>query len=83
MAYNGIIKGSRTLDVVVLFVILSATYPLLMDLLSQFDLSPKWITLVNIIFAGLLAYMRFITTGAVGESSFGATADQEAEETQP
>lgn len=66
MEYNGIIRGSRTLDVLMLFAILSSTYPLIMDLLPQFGLSSKWVALVNIIFTAILALLRFKTTTPVG-----------------
>lgn len=67
MAYGGIIKRSRTLDMLAVFTVLSAVQPLAMDLLPQFGLSPKWISLSNFLMIGLLAYLRFKTTGAVGD----------------
>lgn len=65
---NGIIKGSRTLDTLAIFTVFSATQPLLMDVLTAFNLSPKWISLTNLIFIAILAYLRYKTTGPVGTS---------------
>lgn len=64
--YNGMIKGSRTYDALAVFTILTALQPLAMDLLTQFSLSPKWVSLANFIMIGILAYLRFKTTGPVG-----------------
>ena len=67
MAYNGVIKGSRTFDALAVFTVLSAAQPLVMDVLTQFSLSPKWVSLMNLIMIGVLAYLRVKTTGPVGE----------------
>ena len=67
MEYSGIIKQSRTLDTLAAFTIMTAVQPLIMDTLVQFNLSPKWVSLTNLIFIGVLAYLRFQTTGPVGE----------------
>lgn len=67
MGYNGVIKGSKTLDTLAVFTILTALQPLAMDLLTQFSLSPKWVSLANFVMIGILAYLRFKTTTAVGE----------------
>lgn len=64
--YNGIVKKSRTYDTLIIFTIMTAAQPLLMDTLTQFDLSQKWVSLTNLIFIGYLAYLRLRTTGAVG-----------------
>lgn len=64
--YNGVIKGSRTLDALAVFSILTALQPLAMDLLTQFALSPKWVSLINFVMIGILAYLRFKTTAPVG-----------------
>ncbi len=66
MTYNGIIKKSKTYDVLVLFTMMTAVQPLLMDTLQQFALSQKWVSLTNLIFIGWMAYLRTQTTGAVG-----------------
>lgn len=67
MQYEGIIKKSRTFDALAAFTILTAVQPLAMDVLTQFELSPKWIGLTNLVMIGLLAYLRFKTTGPVGD----------------
>ncbi len=64
--YKGIIKKSRTYDMLLVFTILTAIQPLLMDTLTQFALSQKWISLTNLIFIGWMAFLRIKTTGAVG-----------------
>ena len=66
MSYKGIIKKSRTYDVLVLFTMMTAVQPLLMDTLQQFALSQKWVSLTNLIFIGWMAYLRMQTTGAAG-----------------
>ena len=63
---NGIIKGSRTLDTLALFSVFTAVQPLLMDVLVAFSLSPKWVSLVNLVFIAILAYLRYQTMGPVG-----------------
>lgn len=66
MEYKGIVKKSKTYDVLVLFTIMTAIQPLLMEVLTQFDLSQKWVSLTNLIFIGWMAWLRMQTTGAVG-----------------
>ena len=66
MAYNGIVRKSKTYDVLVLFTVMTATQPLIMDVLTQFNLSQKWVSLTNLLFIGWMAYLRMQTTGAVG-----------------
>lgn len=67
MKYKGVIKKSRTLDVLALFTVLTAVQPLAMDVLAGFGLSPKWVGLSNLVMIAVLAYLRFRTTGPVGE----------------
>ena len=66
MAYNGIIKKSKTFDALAVMTVMTATQPLLMDVLQGFALSPKWVSLTNLLFVGWLAYLRFNTSGAIG-----------------
>ena len=66
MAYKGIVKKSRTYDVLILFTVMTAVQPFLMDTLQQFALSQKWVSLTNLLFIGWMAYIRMKTTGAVG-----------------
>lgn len=68
MAYKGVIKQSRTFDTLAAFGIMTAIQPLLMDTLTQFSLSPKWVSLSNLIFIGYLAYLRMKTTGVPGSA---------------
>ena len=65
MAYKGIIAGSRTFDALAMMTVMTAVQPLLMDTLTGFNLSPKWVSLTNILFIGYLAYLRTQTTGSV------------------
>lgn len=67
MKYTGLIKGSRTLDTLAIFTVLTALQPMAMDLLTQFEISPKWVSLANFVLIGFLAYLRFKTTGPVGD----------------
>lgn len=67
MTYQGIIKKSRTFDVLALMTIMTATQPLLIDMLPLWGLSHKWVSLTNVVFIGWLAYLRMVTTGPVGE----------------
>ena len=64
--YKGIIHKSRTFDVLAMMTIMTAIQPLLMDTLMQFNFSPKWVSLLNIIFIGILTYLRTKTTGLPG-----------------
>ena len=64
--YNGIVKKSRTYDTLIIFTIMTAAQPLLMDTLTQFNLSQKWVSLTNLIFIAYLAYLRMKTVGLPG-----------------
>ncbi len=66
MPYKGVVKKSRTYDALVLFTIMTATQPLIMDTLTQFNLSQKWVSLSNLLFIGYMAYLRMKTTGTPG-----------------
>jgi len=64
MKYRGIVKRSRTLDAAVLVAVLGAVelnFPLLQDMLGE------WYGVSYIFIAGLMAYLRFVTTGPVGQ----------------
>ena len=71
MEYKGLVKKSRTFDTLIAFTILTATQPLLMETLTQFNLSQKWVSLTNLIFIGYLAYLRMKTTGTPGSEPPG------------
>ena len=66
MVYRGIIKKSRTFDTLIAFTVMTAAQPLLMETLTQFDISQKWVSLTNLVFIGYLAYLRMKTTGTPG-----------------
>ena len=66
MEYKGLVKKSRTFDTLIVFTVMTAAQPLLMETLMQFDLSQKWVSLTNLIFIGYLAYLRMKTTGTPG-----------------
>jgi len=63
MTYEGFIKKSRTYDLAaVIAVLVSAQF-----FIPQLELSQNTITISGMVVAGLIAYLRKITTGAVGE----------------
>jgi hypothetical protein len=64
--YKGIIKKSRTLDLLAVFAVFSAIQPILIDVLAKFNIGQRWISLVDLIFIGFLAYLRYQTKGPVG-----------------
>ncbi len=66
MAYNGLIRGSRTYDALAMMTVMTAVQPLLFDMLPMWGLSPKWVSLTNVLFIGWLAWLRMQTTGAMG-----------------
>ena len=66
MKYSGLIKKSRTLDTLAIFTILTAIQPLAMDVLTQFNFNPKWVSLSNLVMIAILAYLRLVTTVPVG-----------------
>jgi len=63
MTYQGFIKKSRTYDLAALIVILSATQVFIPEL----KIPEAYIPLVGMAVSGLIAYLRHITTGPVGE----------------
>jgi hypothetical protein len=63
MTYKGFIKKSRTYDLAAIIAILAAVQPFV----PQFELSQNTITIIGMVIAGLIAYLRKITTGPVGE----------------
>lgn len=69
MAYGGIIKKSRTYDALALMTAMTAVQPLMFDMLPMWGLSPKWVSLSNIVFIGWLAYLRVTTTGTPGSEA--------------
>ena len=69
--HKGIVKKSRTYDTLIAFTVMTAAQPLLMETLTQFDLSQKWVSLTNLVFIGYLAYLRTKTLGTPGSEPPG------------
>jgi len=67
MAYQGIIKKSRTLDAASLLGIFNIVYPVVQDQLPNLHASPVVIGIVNVVGAIIIAILRFDTKGPVGE----------------
>jgi hypothetical protein len=63
LTYKGFIKKSRTYDLAAIIAILAAIQPFI----PQLDLSQNTITIIGMVIAGLVAYLRKVTTGPVGE----------------
>lgn len=63
MKYKGIIGKSRTYDFAALIAILTAVQPFI----PQLELSQNKITIIGMVIAGIVVYLRKITTGKVGE----------------
>lgn len=68
MEYNGIIKGSRTLDVAALSVVIDATsLGFLAYSPEQLDVTVPIYMGIRIALTAVQAYLRFKTTSPVGE----------------
>lgn len=65
MTYQGLINKSRTLDALAILAMLNAVYPAVMEALPEY-LKPGTISIINVLYVGLLAYLRYKTTGPVG-----------------
>lgn len=63
MEYQGFIKKCRTYDLAALIAVLVA----MQFFIPQFELSQNMATGIGMVVAGLVAYLRKITTGAVGD----------------
>lgn len=63
MTYNGFIKKSRTYDLAAVILVLGAVQTYVPDL----GLSQVHTGMMNMAIAGLVAFLRHITTGPVGE----------------
>ena len=63
MTYKGFIKKSRTYDLAAVIAILVAVQPFI----PQFQLTQNEITIAGMVISGLIAYLRKITTGPVGD----------------
>jgi Mg2+/citrate symporter len=67
MRYQGVIKKSRTLDAAAALAFVNAVFPVLQTNLPAFGLTTQEMAAVNIIGAAVIAFLRFRTTGPVGE----------------
>lgn len=65
--YNGVIKKSRTLDAAAVLTFCNAMFPVLQTYLPELGLTAKEMAVFNIVGMGVMAYLRFVTTGPVGE----------------
>jgi len=63
MTYQGFIKKSRTYDLAALIAILTA----IQAFVPQLRIPDAYIPIAGMIVSGLIAYLRHITTGPVGE----------------
>ncbi len=63
MTYQGFIKKSRTYDLAAIIVVLAATQAFI----PQLKIPDAYIPFVGMAVSGLIAYLRHITTGAVGD----------------
>ena len=63
MTYKGFIKKSRTYDLAAVIAVLIA----IQAFIPQLELSQNAITIGGMVIAGLIAYLRKITTTPVGE----------------
>lgn len=67
--YNGIIKGSRTLDLGAVLVMLGGVQAALPALLGPFKISPEITGSVTAAIGLVVIYLRFKTTTPVGEKA--------------
>ena len=63
MTYKGFIKKSRTYDLAAIIAVLATAQAFI----PQFDLSQNTITGIGLVIAVLIAILRHITKGPVGE----------------
>lgn len=67
MIYKGVIKKSRTLDALTLHSFVTAMMPVLDAALPQLGLTIQHMAIYTILVNGLLWWLRYLTTGPVGE----------------
>ena len=67
MKYNGVIKGSRTLDLGAMLLLLGGFQAALPALLGPFHISPEITGSATALVGLIVIYLRFKTTSAVGE----------------
>ena len=63
MTYKGFIKKSRTYDLAAVIVVLVS----IQAFIPQLEFSQNTVTIIGMVVAGLIAYLRKITTGPVGD----------------
>lgn len=63
MTYKGFIKKSRTYDLAAAIAVLTVVQ----TFIPQFELSQNMIAGIGMVMAGLVTYLRKITTGPVGD----------------
>jgi hypothetical protein len=63
MSYQGFIKKSRTYDLAAIIAILTTVQAFI----PQLELSQNTVTISGMVVAGLVAYLRHVTTGPVGK----------------
>lgn len=67
MGYNGVIKGSKTLDLGALLIMLGGVQAALPALLGPFKVSPEITGSATALIGLVVIYLRFKTTKAIGE----------------
>ena len=67
MEYKGVIKGSRTIDLGAMLVLLGGFQAALPALLGPFQISPEITGAATSLIGLVVIYLRFKTTTAVGE----------------
>lgn len=67
MNYQGVIKKSRTLDVLAIYAIIESVLMAAQDELSNLGITGQAQSIVRLVMIGFLAYLRIKTTGPVGE----------------
>lgn len=67
MEYKGFVKGSRTLDLGAILVLLGGVQAALPSLLGPFNISPEITGAATSAIGLIVIYLRFKTTTAVGE----------------
>ena len=65
--YQGIIKQSRTLDLMAFLMAFNGIFPVLVEQLPTLGVGVKTMAAVNLLGAAVGWYLRFQTTSAVGE----------------
>lgn len=65
MKYNGVIKGSRTLDLGAVLVLIGGVQAALPALLGPFHISPEITGAVTALIGLVVIYLRFKTTGPI------------------